>query len=160
MKHQKMSPALPTLSASWWRSWLRAVILLTINRLLLEENEYHLILIFLIILLVQQSQHKIRFNLWGKNSKVITHQEIRIGSAWVFCVHCKRGATRKAWSSAEAGTGWGNLGPQIPLGLDPWRLSALSSLTGLRPQRTQPPTCFSGAFAIRPVPTERREPSL
>ena len=51
-------------SASWWRSWLRAVILLTINWLLLEENEYHLILIFLIILLVQQSQHKIRFNLW------------------------------------------------------------------------------------------------
>lgn len=51
-------PCLPGLQSSW----LRAVILLS-NWLLLEENEYHLILIVLIIL---QSQHKIRSNLWGK----------------------------------------------------------------------------------------------
>lgn len=57
-------PAPPTLSAELLAQG--EVILPTINWLLLEENEYHLILIFLIILLVQQSQHKIGFNLWEK----------------------------------------------------------------------------------------------
>lgn len=53
-----MPPALPTPVCRAPSSGL--LILLTINRLLLEENEYHLILIFLIILLVQLNQHKIR----------------------------------------------------------------------------------------------------